>query len=256
MKKLEDELNKTDYYLQKIKEVYGDLNTSDSQHNKEFDKENVIDNLIDDDNIVGNNNIQISDNNNGFNDNRNDLNINNNNFQNPSTKINLRARPKRENIIDSNSEEKIALEIAPHLNNELVPFEGKKSVIFFGFCLLLSGLVDSLKRPDFPNILEGILVILCCNFGIKNGVTKAVIWSKTILFGDLILILYDCIWLFTHYYYIWIDKYNGGHENLIGFLSVICCGVNVFVKAIIGVMIYRQYSETKKMENENKNNNY
>ncbi len=179
MKKLEDELNKTDYYLQKIKEVYGDLNTSDSQHNKEFDKENVNNILIDDDNIgENNNNIQISDNNNGFNDNINGLNINNdknnNNFQNPSTKINLRARPKRENINDSNSEEKIALEIAPHLNNELIPFEGKKSVIFFGFCLLISGLVGSIKRPDFPNILEGILVILCCNFGIKNGVTKAV----------------------------------------------------------------------------------
>ena len=259
LKKLNDALNKTNYYLQKIKEVYGELKASDEYYNNEYNN-NIIDNNINN----NNNNIhKIEDN--RFTDDRNNLNINNytnnyndNYFQSPSTKIdNLRGQKNGlEKIIDTNPDENMVLGIESFPNNEVVPFEGKKRVILFGFFLFLSALIGSLKRPDFPNILEGILIVLCSNLGIKNGISKAVKLFRNLLYGDLILILYDCFWIFTHYQYIWIDKYNGGNENLIGLISVVCCGANIVIKAILGVMLYSQYSNTKQLETDNKANYY
>ena len=54
----------------------------------------------------------------------------------------------------------------------------------------------------------------------------------------------------------WIDGYTGGHQNLIGFLSLVACVINILVKAVLGVMLYKQYSDTKTLESENKNNYY
>ena len=172
----------------------------------------------------------------------------------PSTKLdNLRGKGNRTGIEDYSNNEPISgirIDTNP-INNEIIPFRGKKLATFFGLCVLLCGLVGSLKRPDFPNVLEGILIILCCVIGIKRGVSKALKWFKYVLIGDLILILYDFIWLITHYEYIWIDGYTGGHENFIGFLSVISCVGNILIKAALGVMLYKQYGEIKKMESEN-----
>ena len=114
------------------------------------------------------------------------------------------------------------------------------------------GLFGSLKRPDFPNILEGIFIISCVIIGVNTGVSKAKKWFLNALIWDLALIVYDFIWISTHYQYIWIDNYNGGNENLIGLFSVICCAANILFKSFVGVMLAKQYFDLKKMEAENK----
>ena len=263
LKKLNEALNKTNYYLQKIKEIYGELKASDSMYN------NTNNNITNQNNNITNQNNNITNQNNNqqyqqyqdnrFTDDKQNLNINNysnndNMIPSPSTKLdNLRGKSNRTGNVDYSNNEPISdLRIDSYPSNtEIIPFREKKLVTFFGLCVLLCGLVGSLKRPDFPNVLEGILIILSGIIGIKSGVSKALKWFKYIFIGDLILIAYDFIWLCTHYEYIWIDSYTGGHENFIGFLSVIGCVGNILIKAVLGVMLYRQYNDIKKMENEN-----
>ena len=253
LKKLNDALNKTNYYLQKIKEIYGELKVNDSQYNNTYN--NLINSNQNDNQQIPDNRITDDKNNLKTNNYKNDnyMQSNDNDKQSPST--NLKG-PKNERggFIDSNAEPQDIFRIESYTNNKLIPFRGKKLVILFGFVLILLGLIGSLKRPDFPNILEGIFVVLCCIIGIKNSTSKVVNWFKYILLGDLFLILYDLIWIIIHYDYIWIDATTGGHENLIGFLSVITCAVSILVKAFLGVILYKQYSDTKKMETNNKNN--
>jgi hypothetical protein len=255
LKKLNDALNKTNYYLQKIKEIYGELKPYDSQYNNTYNNINNSNNQI--------NNQQIQDN--RITDDKKFINLNNytnyndNDIASPSTKNEILRGQKGGlgALIDSTGDPQTVLRIESSTNNDImIPFRGKKCVIFFGFCIILSGIIGSLKRPDFPNILEGILVVLSCIIGIKNGLTKAVKWFKYVLWGDLSLLLFDLIWICTHYDYIWIDKYNGGNENLIGLLSVICCGLSMIVKALLAVLLYKQYSDTKQLEANNKNNYY
>ena len=246
LKKLNEALNKTNYYLQKIKEIYGELKVSESIYN------NTNNNITNQ-----NNNQHYQDN--RYTDDKQNLNINNysnneNMIPSPSTKIdNLRGKSNRTGMADYSNNEPISgirIDSYPS-NNEIIPFRGKKLATFFGLCVFLCGLFGSLKRPDFPNVLEGLLIMLCCIIGIKMGVSKALKWFKYVLIGDLVLILYDFIWLITHYEYIWIDGYTGGHENFIGFLSVISCVGNILIKAALGVMLYKQYTEIKKIETEN-----
>ena len=249
LKKLNEALNKTNYYLQKIKEVYGELKATDSvnnTYNNNFNSQNnnqkLVDNRITDDK----NNLNI-----------NNYNNNDNYGQSPSTNLRGKNSGRDANIDLSNDDPHSGLRINSYSsNNEPVPFRGKKQVRFFGMCVILLALVGSLKRPDFPNILEGLLIILCCAIGIKRGLSKAVQWFKYIFIGDLILIVYDFIWLCLNYGYIWIDGYTGGHENFVGLLSVISCVGNIIVKSFIGILLYKQYSDTKKLEAENKNNYY
>ena len=240
LRKLNEALNKTNFYLQKIKEVYGELKASDMYNN-------TYNNLN-----TGNNNI-----NSHLPDNRitNDKNLNINNY-NPNYGKNDILRGQRNGREGLNDEPQTAMRIDSYQNIDSIPFRGKKGVRFFGLLMILLGIIGSLKRPDFPNIVEGILIVLCCFIGVNNGISKAVKWLKYIFYGDLILILYDIIWLFTHYDYIWIDSYTGGHENLIGFLSLICCVLNFLIKAVLAILLGKQYTDTKKMENENKNNYY
>ena len=251
LRKLNEALNKTNFYLQKIKEVYGELKTSDL-YNNTYNNLNTGNN---------NNNQKIPDN--RITDDKN-LNINNYNNNdnynyNQNSGILRGQRSGREGFNDySNAEPQTAMRIDSYQNNnnDSIPFRGKKPVKFFGFLMILLGIIGTLKRPDFPNILEGVLVFLCGIIGVNNGISKAVKWFQFTLYGDLILIIYDIIWLFTHYDYIWIDSYTGGHENLIGFLSLICCVLSILVKAVLAILLGKQYSETKKLEFENKNNNY
>ena len=253
LKKLNEALNKTNYYLQKIKEIYGDLKAYESIYNNTNNNINNINNI--------NNNQQIQDN--RYTDDKKNLNINNytnndndneNFMQSPSTKIdNLRGKSGRTGMVDYSNDPLSGMRIDTYpTNNQKISFRGKKLVTFLGICLILLGLIGSLKRPDFPNALEGILIVICCLLGIRRGVTKAKIWFKYLVIGDLILIIYDFIWISTHYNYIWIDKYTGGHENFIGFLSVISCVGNILIKAAVGVMLYQQYLNVQKMEVYNK----
>jgi hypothetical protein len=250
LKKLNEALNKTNYYLQKIKEVYGELKASESINN------NTYNNI----NTQNNNQNPIY---NRITDDKNNLIINNysnndNFIPSPSTKVdNLRGKTTAGDANFSNIDPQSGLRINSYSNNnEPVPFRGKKQVRFFGLCVILLALVGSLKRPDFPNILEGLLIILCCVIGIKRGLSKAVQWFKYIFYGDLILILYDFIWLCLNYHYMWIDGYTGGNENFIGILSIISCVGNIIIKSFIGILLYKQYTDTKNLESENKNNYY
>ena len=45
-----------------------------------------------------------------------------------------------------------------------------------------------------------------------------------------------------------IGNYTGGTENFIGFLSVICCGISILTKAALWVLLYKQYTDIKKIE--------
>ena len=54
----------------------------------------------------------------------------------------------------------------------------------------------------------------------------------------------------------WIDGYTGGNENFIGILSIISCVGNIIIKSFIGILLYKQYTDTKNLESENKNNYY
>ena len=250
LKKLNEALNKTNYYLQKIKEVYGELKASESVNNNTY-------------NNINNQNINQNPIYNRITDDKNNLIINNysnndNFIPSPSTKVdNLRGKTTGGDANFSNIDPQSGLRINSYSNiNESVPFRGKKQVRFFGLCVILLALVGSLKRPDFPNILEGLLIILCCVVGIKGGLSKAVQWFKYIFYGDLILILYDFIWLCLNYHYMWIDGYTGGNENFIGILSIISCVGNIIIKSFIGILLYKQYTDTKNLESENKNNYY
>ena len=252
LKKLNEALNKTNFYLQKIKEVYGELKASESIYN------NTYNNINNQNNNNNYNNQQYQDN--RYTDDKQNLNINNysnneNYMPSPSTKMdNLRGKSGRTGMVDYQDGAPLSgmrIDSYPS-NNEKITFRGKKLLTFFGFCVLCLGLVGSLKRPDFPNILEGLFIICCVVIGINTGVSKAKKWFLNALIWDLALIVYDFIWISTHYQYIWIDGYNGGNENFIGLLSVICSAGNILVKSFVGVMLAKQYFDLKAMEAENK----
>ena len=249
LKKLNEALNKTNYYLQKIKEVYGDLKASDLYNNTyNINNQNInnnnqkfVDNRITDDK---NNNLNIN--------NYNSYNLNENSGKFENLRGQKSGREKFNDYANVESQTAMRIDSYPNNNdnNDLIPFKVKKLVRFLGLCMILLGIIGSLKRPDFPNIVEGIMIVLFCNIGVKSGITKALKWLKFVFLGDLILILYDFIWLFTHYDYIWIDGYTGGHENFIGFLSLISCAGNILAKAVLGVLLYKQYGDMKKIESE------
>ena len=262
LRKLNEALSKTNYYLQKIKEVYGDLNRNyDSGYNNTYNLNNNNQNT----DINYSNNINIIGDKNNLNNNYNDMNNYSNNInyednQSPSTKYGLKGQKRGiEGIIDSSVDPQNVMRIdsESNYNTEIIPFKQKNQARLLGLCVILLGLIGSLKRPDFPNVLLGVFIVLSGYIGIKRGIINSSKWFKYILYADLLLILYDFIWLCTHYEYIWIDSYTGGKENFVGFLSVISCGVNILIKAFLAVLFLFQNNEIKKMlEEQNKNNYY
>lgn len=262
LRKLNEALSKTNYYLQKIKEVYGDLNRNyDSGYNNTYNLNNNNQNT----DINYSNNINNIGDKNNLNNNYNDMNNYSNNInyednQSPSTKYGLKGQKRGiEGIIDSSVDPQNVMRIdsESNYNTEIIPFKQKNQARLLGLCVILLGLIGSLKRPDFPNVLLGVFIVLSGYIGIKRGIINSSKWFKYILYADLLLILYDFIWLCTHYEYIWIDSYTGGKENFVGFLSVISCGVNILIKAFLAVLFLFQNNEIKKMlEEQNKNNYY
>ena len=243
LKKIKEASSKTNYYLQKIKEIYGDLKSYELNYN----------NLNNMNNYAGQNNLKMM--NNQIYQEKN-LNVNNysnytNDMNNNTT--NLRGRNLKEGELGDSNEgmENIKLDTYNNSENEIIPFRGKKAVRMFGGLIILLSLIGSLRRPDFPNAVEGILVVLCCYIGIKRGIEKALKWFKYAIIGDLTLLVYDFTWLCTHYNFMFIGNYTGGRENFIGFLSVICCGISILVKASLWVLLYKQYTDMKKIEQDN-----
>ena len=243
LKKIKDASTKTNYYLQKIKEIYGDKKGYDLDNNNNIDKNLFFNNknqnnpkMIENEKYPEKNLIV-----NNYTHNTNDI-LNNS--------TNLRGKNIREGELMESHDGPInmIMDTYPNQQSEEIPFRGKKGVRLFGACIVLLSLIGSLKRPDFPNLAEGILVVLSCYIGIKRGIKKAIKWFKYLLFGDLILLGYDFIWLCTHYNYMFIGNYTGGTENLIGFLSVICCSISILVKAALCVLLHKQYSDTKNLD--------
>ena len=235
LKKIKEASNKTNYYLLKIKEVYGDLKAYELGYN----------------NIGGGPNKDKMGNNEYYKE--NNLNVNNysnytNDFQNNATNFRAKNSNEKELGDSHDGQVNIGLNTDPNLANEEIPFRGKKAVRLFGNCIMLLSLIGSIKRPDFPNLVQGILVVLCCYIGIKRGINKALKWFKFLLVGDSILLIYDFIWLCTHYNYIFIGNYTGGSENFIGFLSEGCCVISILIKAALWVLLHKQYSDTKALE--------
>ena len=107
-------------------------------------------------------------------------NLNANNYSNYTnemqnkTTTNLRGKNTREEgLIDTHDPQlNMRLDTYPNSVNEPIPFRGRKAVRLFGGCIILLSLVGSLRRPDFPNLVEGVLVVLCCYIGIKRGISK------------------------------------------------------------------------------------
>ena len=145
LKKLNDALNKTNYYLQKIKEVYGDLKASDSQYNNTYGNVNNNSNQINNQEMVQDNRITDDKKLLGVNNynNMNNITDNDNYLQSPSTKNGL-LRGQRSglgNLVDSTAEPQTVLRIDFANNDTLVHFGGKKMVRFFGFCIILLRLI-------------------------------------------------------------------------------------------------------------------
>lgn len=249
LKKLKEAADKTSYYLQKIKEIYGDLPGYKNQYNIDYSN-NFQEKGMD------NNNFKTKNYNNYDSYNGNNIINYTNANQSPSTKYDIRGQKYGlEESFDPQDRE-YAIKEKEYNNNESIPFKGKNRIKFFGLLIILLGLIGSLKRPDFPSILEGIFIVLFCYIGVNKEISKSLKWFKYLLITDLILIIYDFLWLTTHYDYIWLDSYTGGHENFIGFLSVICCVGNILIKSFVGVLILIKYNGIKTLEQENRGNNY
>ena len=122
-------------------------------------------------------------------------------------------------------------------------------------CLILS-LISCLKRPDFPNIL-GMILIIICSFIVSNvDIDKASKMYKIIFYSVIGLIIYDFLWLVTHYDIALNDKRTGGNENVISFFAVIFCGANIIVKSFLAVLLLNQLNYMKKQAQYNNNNGF
>jgi len=254
LKKLNEALSKTSLYLQKIREVYGDLkkNEINISNNMTNNISNVPQDHLNNQLMIEGNNINnYYDNNNAGYDAKEQFIRSPNNYQNnesPSTKIgNLRGQKYG---LDTNPNNQLMASDNAYNDNK-IPFKGKKQIQFFGLCMILMGLIGSLKRPDFPNLLGGIFVVWCCNIGTRRGMSRAITWLKYVLFYILFLLIYDFLWLTTNYDLMWIDGYTGGNENFIGLLSVISCVGNILLKSLLGVLIFLQYNHIKNSQGQN-----
>ena len=239
LKKIKEASNKANYYLQKIKEIYGDLKSYELGFNNNYNQ-NVLLNLKQ-------NNSKI-----GSNDNMKDKNYSNlNNYSNNTNDIQNNITNFRKNINEGGYEDSPEAQLNMANDSDMsdpLPFRAKKAVRLLGSLIILLSLIGSLKRPDFPNLVEGLFVVLCCYVGIRNGINKGLIWFKYALIGNSVLLFYDFIWLCTHYNYMFIGDYTGGRENLIGFLSVLCCAISFLFKSALWVFLHKQYSDIKMLK--------
>ena len=245
LKKIKEASNKANYYLQKIKEIYGDIKSYELGLNNNNYNQNVLLNLNQNTSKLGSN------------DNLKEKNFNINNYSNYTNDIQNNITNFKKDLNEGGYEDSRDPQINIGVDTYIdlpIPFKAKGAVKQFGFYIIILSLIGSLKRPDFPNFVEGIWVILCCYIGIKSGINKALIWFKYALVGNSILLFYDFIWLCTHYNFMLIGNYTGGKENLIGFLSVICCAISFLIKSALWVLLHKQFSDIKALK-ENENNN-
>ena len=223
-KKFNDVLNKTNQYLKKIKEIYGDI-------------------LKTEDRINSNNEMSSVRNNNYI----------NSNYQNVyNDKIENYGREKlhagkgqygdQGYMIDENEINQMDTGKVQSINNTK---GGRVAKLCALLCLLLS-LISCLKRPDLPNIFGMVLTIIGSFIINKVDIDQATKIYKLMFSTVVGLIVYDFLWLVTHYDIVLNDKRTGGSENVISFIAVIFCGANIVVKSFLAILILNQYNYMKK----------
>ena len=119
----------------------------------------------------------------------------------------------------------------------------------FASLLFMFGMLNSFYRPDFPNALCAMLILICSVFIIrtfKNDHTRIQKLLKNLLYSVLGLIVYDLIWL------ILLggscvkgkDYYTGGKENGIGRLAFVITILNEVVKVCLAFGLWAQLNKT------------
>lgn len=120
-----------------------------------------------------------------------------------------------------------------------------------GLSCTLLGIMQSVKRPDFPNEVGGLMTFIGCFLAANNNANKAKGIFKFCFIALLVLILFDFIWLVNHITIINIDKYYGGHENFVMFFCVVFCAANIVLKSFLCVFLVKQYNNAKNAANQN-----
>ena len=121
----------------------------------------------------------------------------------------------------------------------------------FAVLVFLLGFLCSFFRPDFPNALGGIIVLIICLIGFKNAKNEDILDSlKYMLYGVAALIGYDLIWVLMFLSNSWngIDEYTGGNEDGILKFSMIITVINILLKLILEFGLWAQ---SKKIEKKN-----
>ena len=227
LKKIRDALNKTNLYLEKMREIYGELKKNDINNNLESKNNQII-------------SYENNSNSNNNNDDKDKLFKKNEPLRGKNSGLeSIINENVNLNMIDNGNGNKT--------NTSNIPFKAKKAILIFGHIMILLGLVSSLKRPDFPNILGGIFVSLCSILGVELGYSTAIKWFRFTFNLVIALLIYDLIWIVTNYNIMWGNGSTGGHDNLISFLSVILCFGNIIIKALLLVLLYSQYKATKNL---------
>ena len=113
-------------------------------------------------------------------------------------------------------------------------------------CVL--GVLCSFFRPDFPNTLGGIMVLLVCLFGFRNATKeKTLMLLKYLLNGVFGLLIYDLVWMV---FYIGSaingrDKYTGGNEDGILKFTMFITILNEIIKGCLSFGIWAQIKRTE-----------
>ena len=232
---LENAINKLQFYLNEINEIYHlneykikkkSFELPNENEGKEILNINKINDNINDNSILQNNSNNILYNNNDLNHYQIQLNENN---QYNENEIN-------DNYIikNKNKEKKFFFKGISLRNNK----------ILFRFVIILSFLT-SIYRSDFPNQIGGILFL----FGmfyinvIKDNYEKIISYLKNIYKGVIILLIYDLIWIFFNFKNT-ILGYNKD-EIFIKKFSLILAFCNIIIKLIICFNLLFEIKEYK-----------
>ena len=115
--------------------------------------------------------------------------------------------------------------------------------------LFICGMLNSFYRPDFPNALCAMLILICSLFIIrtfKNDNTRIHKLLRNLLYSVLSLIIYDLIWLILHggNCIRGNDYYTGGKENGIARCALALTIINEVIKICLAFGLWAQQNKT------------
>ena len=111
------------------------------------------------------------------------------------------------------------------------------------------GFLSSFFKPDFPNTLGGILVLLICLFGFRNSSNEKMInFLKLMLYIVVFLIGYDLIWILIYIgdCFGGIDKYTRGNVDGLLKFTMFVTVINELLKGCLGFGIWAQLKKIEK----------